>query len=191
MIFLRRCSFSLGNKCFRNNDVYGAIEYYTLGLAKSPDDTRILSNRAECYLQGELPHLALADCQRIFELSRLHPTEENSDTTMTWKIYYRQMRALIGLQRYEEAKSSIHPLLPGQDELGATRSEIIDRFRRIIEIDIPRLQNEANGQYNMIEFLNERATRNDEFPAEYERSGAYEFRPCDQPVNSRFVLHRQ
>lgn len=178
-IFLR-----LGNKCFRNNDIYGAIDYYSLGLKKSPEDTRILSNRAECYLQGQLPHAAFADCQRIFEINQTQTNEENSDATMTWKVFYRRMRALIGLQRYDEAKSSVDPLLPRTDDSTATHNEIVERFRRMIDIDIPRLQAEANGQYNMVEFLRDEMKRSDEFSAEFELANAFEFRPCPEPVTT-------
>lgn len=178
----------IGNKCFRNNDVYGAIEYYSLGLKKSPQDTRILSNRAECYLQGQLAHAALADCQRILEINQTQSNDDNSDATMMWKVYYRRMRALIGLQMYDEAKSSIDPLLPGRDDLTSTHNEIVERFRRIIDVDIPRLQTEANGQYKMTEFLNDQNKRTDEFSAEFELPNAFEFRLCSKEPNKGFGL---
>jgi hypothetical protein len=177
----------LGNKCFRNNEVYGAIEYYSLGLAKSANDTRILSNRAECYLQGQLPHLALADCERILDICTTNPTEDNSDVTFTWKVHYRKMRALIGLQLFDQAKLSIDSLLECSD-VSLTRNEIVDRFRRILDCDIPRLQSEAEGNYDMFDLLTGRTKRSDEFCAEFERQNVSEFRQCDKPVNIIFYI---
>jgi tetratricopeptide (TPR) repeat protein len=173
---------SVGNKCFRTNEIYGAIEYYTLGLVKSPNDTRILSNRAECYLQGQLPHLALADCERILDIYKQNPTEENKDITFNWKVYYRQMRALIGLQLFDQAKLSADPLVECSPDVSTTHNEIADRFRRILDIDIPRLQSEAEGNYDMYDLLTRRVKRNDEFCAEFERQGVCEFRQCEKSV---------
>ncbi|UJR15788.1 hypothetical protein I4U23_002720 [Adineta vaga] len=169
----------LGNKCFRNNDVYGAIEYYSQGLEKSPNDTRILSNRAECYLQSQLPHLALTDCEHILEICTNNPTEENTDGTFTWKIHYRKMRALIGLQLFDQAKLSIGSLLECTQDVSSS-NEILDRFRRILDCDIPRLQNEIQGNYDMFELLTNRNKRSDEFLAEFERQGVCEFRQCEK-----------
>ena len=175
----------LGNKCFRNDEVYGAIEYYSLGLAKSPNDTRILNNRAECYLQGQLPHLALDDCERILDICTKNPTEENSDLTFTWKVHYRKMRALIGLQLFDQARLSINSLLECTDVL--TRSELVDRFRRILDFDIPRLQNEVEGNFDMYDLLTGQTKRSDEFCAEFERPNVMEFRQCDKPVKDFFI----
>ncbi|CAF0794077.1 unnamed protein product [Rotaria sp. Silwood1] len=171
----------LGNKCFHNNDINGAIEYYSLGLDKSPNDNRILSNRAECYLQSQLPHLALADCERIFAICKNNPAEDKTDITFTWKIHYRKLRALIGLQLYDEAKLSIHSLVECAQDVSSGYHEIIDRFRRILDSDIPRLENEANGNYDMFDLMTGRTRRSDEFCAEFERENVYEFRQCEKP----------
>ncbi|CAF3928624.1 unnamed protein product [Adineta steineri] len=170
----------LGNKCFHNNDIYGAIEYYSLGLSKSPNDTRILNNRAECYLQGQLPHLALTDCNYILDICVKNPTDENGDVTFTWKVHYRKMRALIGLQLFDEAKLSPDSLLECIQDV-SSYNEILDRFRRILESDIPCLQKEAEGNYDMYEILSGRVKRSDGFLAEFERQNVYEFRQCEKP----------
>lgn len=173
----------LGNKFFHNNEIHGAIQYYSLGLAKSPNDTRILSNRAECYLQGQLPHLALIDCENILDICTKNPTEDNRDNIFTWKIHYRKMRALLGLQSFDKAKLSINSLLEfTQDD--SSYNEIVERFRRILECDIPRLQNEAEGNYDMFDLMSGRPRRPDEFCAEYERQNVCEFRQCDKPVKN-------
>ena len=151
-------------------------------MIKSPDDTRILSNRAECYLQGQLPHLALADCEHILDIYKKNPTEENNDITFKWKVYYRQMRALLGLQLFDQAKLSIDPLIDCSADASITHNEIVDRFRRILDTDIPRLQSEAEGNYDMYDLLTRQVKRNDEFCAEFERHGVCEFRQCEQPV---------
>ncbi|CAF1128138.1 unnamed protein product [Adineta ricciae] len=169
----------LGNKCFRNNDIHGAIEYYSHGLIKSPNDTRILSNRAECYLQGQLPHLAFADCERILEICASNSTEENTDGTFTWKIHYRKMRALIGLQLFDQARLAINSLLEYTQDV-ASSNEILDRFRRILDCDIPRLQNEVDGKYDMFDLLTNRNKRSDDFLAEFERANVCEFRQCEE-----------
>lgn len=179
---------SLGNKCFHNNDVNGAIEYYSLGLAKSPNDTRILSNRAECYLQSQLPHLALTDCERILDICKNNVNEEKTDITFTWKVHYRKLRALIGLQLYDEAKLSIHSLVEYTQDASATYAEIIDRFRRILDHDIPRLENEAKGNYDIYDLMTGQSKRTDEFCAEFEREDVYEFRPCENPVRYFYLL---
>ncbi|CAF2041222.1 unnamed protein product [Rotaria magnacalcarata] len=173
----------LGNKCFHNNDINGAIEYYSLGLAKRPNDTRILSNRAECYLQSQLPHLALADCEHILDISNKSTIEDKMDITFTWKIHYRKLRALIGLQQYEQAKLSIHSLVECTQDVACQYNEIIDRFRRILNSDIPRLENESQGNYDMFELMSGRTKRSDEFCAEFERQNIYEFRQCEKLEN--------
>jgi tetratricopeptide (TPR) repeat protein len=172
----------LGNKFFHNNEIYGAIEYYSLGLAKSPNDTRILSNRAECYLQGQLSHLALADCEHILDICTNNPTEENRDVVFTWKVHYRKMRALIGLQLFDQAKLSIDSLLECTQDARSTSNEIVERFRRILDCDIPRLQSEAEGNYDMFDLMSGRMRRSDEFSAEFERENVCEFRQCEKPV---------
>jgi tetratricopeptide (TPR) repeat protein len=176
----------LGNKFFHNNEIYGAIEYYSLGLAKSPNDTRILSNRAECYLQGQLPHLALADCERILDICTNNPTEENRDAVFTWKIHYRKMRALIGLQLFDQAKLSIDSVLEFTQDASSSYNEIVERFRRILESDIPRLQSETEGNYDMFDLMSGRTRRSDESCAEFERQNVCEFRQCEKPVRIFF-----
>jgi tetratricopeptide (TPR) repeat protein len=173
----------LGNKFFHNDEIYAAIEYYSLGLAKRPNDTRILNNRAECYLQGQLPHLALADCERILDICTKNPTEENRDDVFTWKINYRKMRALIGLQLFDQAKLTIDSVLECIQDTPSTHNEILERFRRILECDIPRLQNEAQGNYDMFDLMSARTRRSDEFFADFERQNVCEFRQCEKPVS--------
>lgn len=180
----------LGNKCFHNDDINGAIEYYSLGLAKSPNDTRILSNRAECYLQIQLPHLALDDCERLLKISNNNGNEDKMDITFTWKIHYRKLRALIGLQFYDQAKSSIHSLVAHTQDVASQYNEIIDRFRRILETDIPRLENEVRGNYNMFDLISGRGRKLDDYTAEFELENAYEFRPCEKAVRDIIVCDK-
>ncbi|CAM2725784.1 unnamed protein product [Rotaria socialis] len=149
-------------------------------LAKSPNDTRILSNRAECYLQSQLPHLALADCEHILDISNNSTIEDRMDITFTWKIHYRKLRALIGLQQYEQAKLSIHSLVECTQDVACQYNEIIDRFRRILNSDIPRLENESQGNYDVFDLMSGRTKRSDEFCAEFERQNVYEFRQCEK-----------
>ena len=94
-------------------------------------------------------------------------------------MYYRKVRALLGLQLFDEAKRAIEPLLERCQEVSATHNEIVDRFRRIIETDIPRAQRKAEGHYDMLDAHVEEA---DEFAAEFDRAEDYEFRPCETPV---------
>jgi tetratricopeptide (TPR) repeat protein len=170
-------------KCVRNNDIYGAIEYYTLALQRNPTDLRILSTRAEYYLQGRLPDLALADCERILEICHKESRPEHNDVTFTWPVYYRRMRALIGLQLYEQAQLSIDPALTSNEDSSIkVHSGIVDRFQRMINIDIPRLKRHANGHYTMADMIPETANTHDEFTAEFEQKDAYEFRACEQTV---------
>jgi tetratricopeptide (TPR) repeat protein len=178
----------LGNKFFHNNEIYGAIEYYSLGLIKSPNDTRILSNRAECYLQAQLSHLALDDCEHILDICAKNPTEENRDLVFTWKVHYRKMRALIGLQLFDQAKLSIDSLLECTQDTSSGYNELVERFRRILECDIPRLQNEAKGYYDMLDLMSGRSRRSDEFCADFERENVYEFRQCEKPVRNIFFF---
>ena len=144
-------------------------------MTKNPNDIRLLNNRAERYLRVQLPHLALADCERILDIYSKMPI----DVTLDWKVYYRKMRALLGLQLFDEAKRSIEPLLERCQEASATRNDIVDRFRRIVETDIPRAQRRAEGHYDM---LDAHVEETDEFATEFDRAEAYEFRPCQTPV---------
>ena len=172
----------LGNKFFHNNEIPAALEYYSLGLTKSPHDTRILSNRAECYLQSQLPNLALDDCEHILEIFAKNPTEENRDSVFPWKIHYRKMRALIALQLYDQAKISIDSVSECTQETASNNTELGERLRRILDSDIPRLQEEAQGNYDMWNLISGRTRRTDEICAEFERENVYEFRQCDRPV---------
>lgn len=181
----------LGNKCFAADDTHSAIEYYTLGLTKSPLDTRILTNRAECYLQSRLPHFALIDCDRILKIYADNPTAENTDVRFTWKVHYRRMRALISLQLYELAKAAGDPMVASVQAVSSAHSEIVDRFRRIIDTDVPRLQRESSGHYEMKDFLVEPLRKSDAFVAEFERTDACEFRACDQQVTHFESLGRE
>ena len=178
----------LGNKCFHNNEIYGAIDYYSLGLIKSPNDTRILSNRAECYLQAQLSHLALDDCERILDICTKTPTEENHDNIFTWKVHYRRMRALLGLQLYDQAKLAIDSILECTQDASSTSNELVEHFRRILENDIPRLQREAQGNYDMFDLMSGKTKRIDEFCAEFERTNVYEFRQCEDPVGIKLIF---
>lgn len=92
------------------------------------------------------------------------------------------MRALIGLQLFDQAKLSIDSLLECTQDVSSTYNEILDRFRRILDYDIPRLQNEVEGNYDMFDFLTRRAQRSDDFLAEFERQNVCEFRQCEQQV---------
>ena len=148
-------------------------------MSKNPNDIRLLNNRAERYLRVQLPHLALADCERILDIYSKMPGEQSVDAMLDWKVYYRKVRALLGLQWFDEAKRAIEPLLERCQEVSGTHNEIVDRFRRIIETDIPRAQRKAEGHYDMLDAHVEEA---DEFAAEFDRADAYEFRPCETPV---------
>ena len=181
--YVQEFIYHLGNKSFHNGDINSATEYYSLGLIKSPNDSRILNNRAECYLQNQLPHLALADCERILDICKNNSTDDKIDMIFTWKVQYRKVRALIGLQLYDQAKLLINSLLECTQDILPTYSEIIDRFRRILDTDIPRLQNEAQGNYDVFDLMTKRTRKFDEFYAEFERKEVLEFRQCDKPVS--------
>lgn len=171
----------LGNKFFHNDEINAALEYYSLGLHISTNDTRILSNRAECYLQSHLPQLALKDCEKILETFSKNHIEENRDSLFTWKIHYRKMRALIALQFYDQAKLSIDSVFQCTQENTSGNGELAERLQTISECDIPRLQKEAIGDYDMWKFISKQTRRSDESHAEFERENVWEFRQCDQP----------
>ena len=186
------CFYVLGNKYFHEKDSFPAIELYSMALKKSPDDTRILTTRAECYLQINFPKLALADCNRILEITEKTSTESNDDWSFTWKVYYRRLRALIALQAYEEAKSSLELFFRLPNAIASSNIGIVNRFRRIIQTDIPNLQEESKGNYDMIQLINDRTSLREDDHAEFELKDAFVFRACDQPVRKpRTVKSRQ
>ena len=97
------------------------------------------------------------------------------------------MRALINLQSYELAKLAGDPIVSSVQAVSSAHNEIVDRFRRIIDTDVPRLQREASGHYEMRDFLLERMRKADAVVAEFERADVCEFRACDQPVSESLL----
>lgn len=177
----------LGNKFFHNDEINAALEYYSLGLQINNNDTRILSNRAECYLQSHLPQLALKDCEKILETFAKNNIEENRDSLFTWKIHYRKMRALIALQFYDQAKLSIDSVFQCTQENTSRSGELAERLQTISECDIPRLQKQAKGEYDMWHLISKQTRRSDESYAEFERDNVCEFRQCEKPVREIFL----
>ncbi|OGB96844.1 hypothetical protein A3F06_00525 [candidate division TM6 bacterium RIFCSPHIGHO2_12_FULL_36_22] len=51
--------FYLGNAYYHKKDYPQAIKYYTQSLATVPNNTNIMHNLCECYLEDQQPHMAL------------------------------------------------------------------------------------------------------------------------------------
>mmetsp|Transcript_13053 Transcript_13053/g.35615 ORF Transcript_13053/g.35615 Transcript_13053/m.35615 type:complete len:800 (+) Transcript_13053:65-2464(+) len=78
--------------CFKKSDWRDAAVYYTRAIGYTPEDEKLYSNRAACYIKLKKFEKALTDARKCTALKSGWP-----------KAYFRQGQALRGLQRWEDA----------------------------------------------------------------------------------------
>ncbi|CAF1112033.1 unnamed protein product [Didymodactylos carnosus] len=184
----------IGNDCFRNGAVCSAIDYYSASLEKSPFDIEALSKRADCYLKEHCYELALDDYQRILTQSVSDKLNKpNCTSNINWRFYYYLIRAQLSLNLFDNAEKYLKTIVDSarkSTDIQTTNNGIIEQFYQLYNVDLPRLKQEMNGQYDMIDMLqkhdvkkNKNKNWNGEFEelhAQYEKKDVYEFRQCDK-----------
>mmetsp|Transcript_85803 Transcript_85803/g.179281 ORF Transcript_85803/g.179281 Transcript_85803/m.179281 type:complete len:788 (+) Transcript_85803:71-2434(+) len=77
---------------FKKSDWRDASVYYTRAISHTPEDQKLYSNRAACYIKLKKFDKALTDAKKCASINPAWP-----------KAYFRQGQALRGLQKWEEA----------------------------------------------------------------------------------------
>lgn len=99
-----------GNTLLGKKEVEGAVAAYSRGLGEGTDDKSLrcilLSNRAQAYLALQAPILALIDVEAALQ----------ADPTYA-KSYFRKGKALLELERYEEAAEAFRLAGDGQEKM--------------------------------------------------------------------------
>ncbi|XP_065187000.1 E3 ubiquitin-protein ligase CHIP-like [Sycon ciliatum] len=85
-----------GNKLFSAGQYGQAVECYSKAMLKDPGDSKFYGNRALCYNRMTKYSESLTDCQKAIELNQRYA-----------KAFYFQGEALLGLEKYDEAISSL------------------------------------------------------------------------------------
>jgi len=84
-----------GDGSFKKSEWRDASVFYTRAINHTPEDVRLYSNRAACFLKLKKFEKALEDAIKSITIDQ------------TWtKAYFRQGQALRGLQQFEDAKTA-------------------------------------------------------------------------------------
>ncbi|KAL3681677.1 hypothetical protein R1sor_024633 [Riccia sorocarpa] len=134
-----------GNERFISKDFEGAIEMYTRALGIRPDNPRVLSNRAQAYIQLKRYELALRDTEVALQVS------DGDDR----KVLFRRAKAFYGLKRYEAASSVLENLQRNRNTrvsqlpLVPTAEEVEEFVQSVNH----RLEEKLNGGYDLNKML--------------------------------------